>query len=215
MELIFLFVILIVIFCVFKGLLNGNNIEGFLPEYEYYNTNIIGYDKYGFPPYKKLNLLYPRGVTRKDQMCANKWETRLPSLVDERYSYNDMMLNKDSLQVLTDVARLGELPLDLQNRYSAIVDNKFAQLSLAYYPDVQKPVNKDTITSVNMDYLKNYPYYFVGNYRYGNTINGHNPNDSLPAQYADRSKTSLEANLAPPIGPSRIGPMHGWLPNET
>lgn len=212
MESIYILLVLLIIICLFGR--RFNTVEGFLPEYEYYNTGIVGYDKYGFPPYKKLNLVYPRGAVRKNEMCANKWETRLPSLVDERYSYDDMMLNKDDLQVLTDVARLGELPLDLQNRYSAIVDNKYAQLSLAYYPDVQKPVKKDVITSVNMDYMKNYPYYFIGNYRYGNTINAHNSSDNLPAQYADRSKTSLEADLVPPIGPNRIGPIHGWLPNE-
>jgi len=55
----------------------------------------------------------------------HKWETKLPVLVGHRYDYNDYTPNKsiyDNVQVLTDKARLKELPLNLKNLYHARID---------------------------------------------------------------------------------------------
>ena len=55
----------------------------------------------------------------------HKWETKLPVLVGHRYNYNDYTPNKsiyDNVQVLTDKARLKELPLNLKNLYHARID---------------------------------------------------------------------------------------------
>ena len=77
---------------------------------------LIGHDPFDNPEYKRI---YPRGKlipTKKDKITnkGNKWETRFPSLVPQRHSYNDRCAQlNDDLVHMSDVARLSELPIYL------------------------------------------------------------------------------------------------------
>lgn len=199
-----------------------NQAEGFIPEYELPidNNRILGFDPWRQPEYRKRQNYYPRGYDRKD-IKAHKWETRFPSLVDQRYKYNDE--RDDSLSELSPVtgrARLKELPLDLKNRWHAKIDKDIARTNLAYWP-TPKHLLDDTDSKCNLSKTWNNPYH-NRNVKNMNRINrnqliplsGHDPNDLLPANYADRSKTSIEIKQAEDLYKERMPEVHGWLPWE-
>jgi hypothetical protein len=94
------------------------------------------------------------------------WETKLPSLVDKRYSYNDYPNNDRTFPSVNEFSYLKELPLDLTNKYYAKLDlNKCSHLleDNYYNPTADDPerhtdnVDTKTLEIYGFDYdrLKN------------------------------------------------------------
>lgn len=226
-----------------------NNVENYTDlkmEYEILNSLEAAEDG-NFGEYRRLNTIYPRGVWRHKELNANKWETRLPSLVKHRYSFNDCPTNQ-KLPGIKGAARLKELPLNLKNRWGSVLDGKIARTSLEYYPDVDALKIGDksnqtfghiandnkiyssyrTVAPFITDTRPNKldtphspfgsPYVIDSPQDYQNLskmISGYNPSDSLPAQYADRSKSSIEYLLTADLIKERMDePVYGWLPEE-
>ena len=214
-----------------------------LPEYELDidNNKILGYDPAKGLEYRKRKNFYPRGP-RPHQLRAHKWETRLPSLVKHRYSYDDKRI--DGLGYLSPVrdfvphnsnqifdvkgkARLKELPLNLKNRWHAVIDADVARTNLLYWPTTENVTKElaresDSQTKSNYKVFKTLGSIYDYNANIINKINsrrfqpvtGRNPYDSLPAQYADRSKSSIEKLQAADLYKEYDEDVHGWLPYE-
>lgn len=98
---------------------------------------------------KEYRLLGPGGKKHLNinNLDKQKWETRFPYLIDQRYSYDDEANTM-----------LGKLPLNMTNT----VDNNI-------YASIKYPAHP-----------------------YTRPIDNYDINDMLPAQYADRSKSSVE-----------------------
>ena len=137
-------------------------------------------------PYKSTD---PIELYRFNDLMANMINTRQPCLMKQRYSYDDKKICS-KLPVIPNVARLGELPLQLRNWYSATVPYE-----LTLYDDYNQP--SDTIGNRYDGQCK------LSNFQYDSKrpiypyqISGYSPNDFLPAQQADRSKISIDKYMA-------------------
>jgi len=180
---------------------------------------------------------YPRNLWRYKQLKGQMWETRFPGLVGQRYDYNDQRLcyKNPGPPVVKDVARLQELPLQLRNWYHAKVPKYVTKGDDFYQPshivgkkykNECKPTNlpyssNRTIAPIMTDRMNPRPSdpnvdetpFDIA--RRANMISGYNPSDSLPAQYADRSKTSMEKYITTPyLKDNYLEPVYGWLPYE-
>ena len=159
-------------------------------------NDMTGYDN-NFE-YKKISNKYKKSPCRNSDY--NKWETRLPSLVKQRYSYNDNNNhnnnhNYDINNIIPGFGtKLNELPLNFINDNKTILDEKIARTSLEYYPDVT-PFKRNKIGKIDK---------YCDNYIRKYNVNNYNPNDFLPAQYADRSKTSNEYSVGENLHQDRI-----------
>ncbi len=227
--------VIIVIIIIILWLLYGNGNEYFDP------IKHLGV-KYIYPSQgdsesvqKPTKNNYPRDIFRKHYFKGQRWETRLPGLVDHRYSYDDQR-NCCTLPAIEGKARLKDLPLHLRNWYHARIPSKIAKTDDYYWPDTIigkkykyecnrandvyssprtiAPIITDPIAA-KAKYnptLDDTPFDIA---RRANMISGYNPSDSLPAQYADRSKTSIEKIIAAPnLVENRAEPIYGWLPYE-
>lgn len=94
--------------------------------YEYFDL-VPPHNPY-FQEYRKVQNYMPNKPSCK-AVRANMWETRLPSLVKQRYSYNDYHNTNIKSNYFTgypanftDKAQLLDLPLDLKNRYKATIN---------------------------------------------------------------------------------------------
>lgn len=218
---VILLVVIIALLVIYYVINSSKKVEKFTNlqiEYEIPNisNNKIGGSEEGqFAEYKNIESYskYPRGVVRFNELDANRWETRLPSLINQRYMYNDNInseigfnntydphITLDAYQQIASPkeaqgvvgATLTELPINMTNRYRGVIDDERARTSLAYWPDVTMLDNGS-----KQPYILDKPYekddYFIISDRYRRDISGYNPASILPGEKADRSKTSNEA----------------------
>jgi hypothetical protein len=217
-------------------LYTGSNKESVkdLPKgYNYFNYK--GNTEHNEWPSRNKNRL--KKVIRKDQLDAQLVDKRLPSIIKQKYQYNDVKETNNYLPVLEDMARLKELPTDIKTRYHALLDKETAYNDYLYNPDILngkqflykaydgqilspkrkkfiqglikahtennsntacgclqcKKIDKH-IKSVNSAHIcgSNDGDPPVKMYNRATNISGFNRSDILPANYADRSKESVE-----------------------
>lgn len=158
---------------------------------------------------KPIKFNYPKDVYRKKYYKGQMFNTRHPGLLKHKHDYFDKK-TCDKHPVLKDKARLVELPLHLTNWNHAKVPKYISHVNEIYYPDhvigkkYDKTCKRRTFASPGR-YVRHSP----------NKILGFNPTNLLPAQYADRSKTSIEKIIAAPhLLENRAEPVYGLLPYE-
>ena len=118
-------------------------------------------------------------------------ECRQPGLIKQRYSYDDQRLCCTP-PVIPNVARLKELPLQLQNWHSAVVPEELTRCDSYYQPShVVGKKYKGQCRINTFQYVSWKPAYL-------RPISGYDPNIFLPAQQADRSKISIEYYMSNP-----------------
>lgn len=183
----------IIIYKVYKW--TNINKEGFIPEYELDidNNKILGWNPARGIEYRDRKNFMPRNLFRHKHLKSRMWETRFPNIINQRYSYNDKKikgLDYNKLFPIGNKARLVELPLDLKNKQKTF--NNFKTLNTPYYN-----LNAQKINEINS--------------RRFQPVEPHNPNDFLPAQYADRSKSSIEMLQASDLYKERMKPVHKLL----
>lgn len=164
---------------------------------------------------RTFNMKYPRDIYDKKNLKGLMFDTRFPGLLKHKYNYDDTK-NCETLPVLKDKARLKDLPMHLKNWYHAkvpkcmaetddyywegnIKNNKYKNECFGcmseckgnddYYSKIDDLVNAQYCDDYVLDksfssLMKNKPIY------------GFDPTSTLPAQYADRSKTSIEKEIA-------------------
>lgn len=175
-------------------------------------TNIEGFDKFGFNYVSKThtqpllnpvnyNLLTPPHNNHNNDLTDMLYETRHPQINKIKYSYNDSTkphsYNPNDLYMGHDIQptpKLKELT-DLQptfnNQSHATVTPKFLKHNPLYIDEI-KTTKHITEEKQHWDrYPKLAP----------TQTNPYNPNDFLPGQYADRSKTSFERNAGAYLNP--------------
>jgi len=173
----YIWIMMICLFVIFWNIMNwGKYRENF---YTYYENNVSPYDPMTINfEYKKLPMQPPLGPLNMKKLNALKWETRFPGLVKQRYSYNDKRYYGYQ-PAIPGVARLNELRNANINKYNAVVPEIMVGTSLTYWPDVNPQISFPKMRpQPKATYKKPLP--------------GFNPNSILPAQYADRSKVSVE-----------------------
>ena len=137
-------------------------------------------------PYKSSD---PIVLYRIKDLMANMINTRQPGLMEQRYSYDDQKICS-KLPAIPNVARLGELPLQLRNWYSATVPYEWTLYDDYYQPsDILGKRYDGECKLSNFQYDSKRPVYPY-------QISGFHPNDFLPAQQADRSKISIDKYMA-------------------
>jgi len=152
-------------------------------------------------------------VTNYNELNAVKFETRLPTLISQRYSYNDGYLSnggdgdgddRNKYPTLYDFAHLSDLPIDYKSPYHATIPADMLQCSLAY--QLSKDQNIDLSKSVDLPEIE------LGINKYKYNVQPYDPLSILPENYADRSKTSIERLLAADLYKEYREPVHGYLP---
>lgn len=194
------------------------NMANFKMEFDMYNTKIDGYNE-GLPKvYNDLKTKYRYGVWRNNELMSSMWNTRLPSLVPQRYSYDDDRVYCEDLPALEEGARLKQLPMHLQNRWFAKVPIGWTEWNNAFMPAnylVNKRVPKCAVEQEKMfetrqTKIQGTPIDAPG----AGPIHGYDPLDRLPENYADRSQTSIEYLFKENLAKDYMGSIHGWLPWE-
>lgn len=91
-------------------IVTNKKLEGFSD----YNPNMLGYEE-GLPnEYRKIDYKTLENTKRNHkEFIANNWDLRFPYMVDPRYSYDDKPDRYIDVQNNVGVARLKELPLNL------------------------------------------------------------------------------------------------------
>ena len=197
------------------------NIEGFgVPtEYDIYNQ-LDGAEEGLFSEYRTVKRKYPKKIWRHRELDSLMFESRLPSLVNQRYSYNDCgrvksvakeqigALSKEQIRALSKEqlgASLKKLPLNLTNKYYAILDKDTARTSMAFWPLTMEKVKPTHTIQSSLRTIrpldKSSPNLLVDSTLkikrlVHDSISGYDPLSILPANYADRSKISDEYKLA-------------------
>jgi hypothetical protein len=154
----------IILYKVYKS--TNINKEGFIPEYELDidNNKILGWDPIRGIEYRNRQNFMPRKLSRHKHLKSRMWETRFPNIVKQRYSYNDKKikgLDYNQLFPIGNSARLVELPLDLKNRYHALIDKDIAKTDDYYQPTstyLKQQIKNKQGTCNNFKTL-NSPYY--------------------------------------------------------
>lgn len=181
--------------------LDGVNENGSDNEYDILDTNNT-YHRY-------------KNVYRYNELNANQWDKRQPGMINQQYSYDDRPSGSkvDILDSIRGTANLKELPINFNNQYVGsigITDANLSRLASGYYnyPNVMTLRNLQSQCSG----ITGIPYSpFYGQNKHFGNISGFNPNSILPAQYADRSKTSKESLLTKGIMKA-IRDQPGYLP---
>jgi hypothetical protein len=123
---------------------NNNKFEGFS---EILFENVHGHNPYIYPEYRRRKNYMPIKADPK-KTSAHRWHTRLPSLPKQRYLYYDnKYFNKNNDQSvsgydpyptsLKDRALLTDLPLQLKNRWHAVIDEETAKSDYLWKPDIK------------------------------------------------------------------------------
>lgn len=244
--LLFMALVIILIYSsLFTNEKEGFDKEGF--DKNRFNKNIWAYDENmldnEYKPAIRPPIFPNKGITNKKELNAVKFETRLPELIKQRYSYNDVRQvdeEKCYPSLNNNYAVLKELPINnYQNNYHTTLPRHIAY---KYYKgnmeDISKVISKNQKDihlqrHKSLDKAKDYNIYrscsgeclvpinslvpnrVVGIDQYGNDLSvPHDPMSQLPANYADRSKTSIERLLAADLNSSFNDPVHGLLPFE-
>lgn len=199
---------------------------------EGFNTDIWAHDPYIIDNEFKPAVPVVKKIWRPKELDAIKIETRLPELIRQRYSYDDTEDKTCYPSLYNDYAVLKELPVAYKSPYHARIPKKLASTSLVY--DISKNQEptyvKEQNEKLSIDPKRDYNVYrscsgsclipinslvpnrVVGIDNYGNDLSvPHDPMSSLPANYADRSKTSVERLIAADLHKEYQDPIHGWL----
>lgn len=293
MDIITITIIIVILFIIMLYIQN-KNIEK--EKFTMLDYNVEGHLPYIYPEYRRRHNYMPLDYNnlRLDKLRSQKWETRLPSLVKQKYSHNDKVINKYNIETtgsfnaneskgsnLKGKARLIELPLNLRNTYHATIDKNKALSDYLWIPHIRWGIHYPKNAHINKKKLRNYvgapidlrnkpkylkskiisknfcknngikkpclgivkdynhymssrtiapsiieneQYKYVGSPVFDNTvhdiarrvndISGYNPTDRYPAQYADRSKESVEKWAGAELYKAYDEPVHGWLPWE-
>lgn len=222
MNLTTILVIIFVILFLFNN--SSRQVEGFGTPTEYDVFNSLEAAEEGVPAeYQEVVREYPRGVWRHHELNSLMFERRLPTMVDHRYSYNDQE-GRSVLPKEGGGAYLRDLPLDLRNRQYAVLDKDTARTSMEFWPLTQPKVKPWPVIQSSMRTIRplektNKNLLIDTKYKVDrlarDSIAGYDPWSILPANYADRSKTSSDYRLAANLhDDDRNEPVRGWLPFE-
>lgn len=197
-----------IILIILATLIMKNKNEGFKIRKQYY----YGWDPYDTPEYRKIMPVNVRPIWRNKQLRSKMWHTRHPRLVDHRYKYAQDMYPIDGSAIqkgrlpYNGGAALHELPMNLKNRWYADVninDKNYCsdgcrvyrrRKGIVGYPQINmgdvwgcdsrmsEVITRSTMTDKEKEKMA----------RSVNRIKGYNTTESLAANYADRSKESIE-----------------------
>lgn len=139
--------------------------------------------------YGPFKAAEPVEIFRINNLIGLTIDTRQPGLIEQRYSYDDDKICCTP-PVIPGVARLGELPMQLRNWYSAAVPARMTLFDSYYQPSRvvgNKYKGECKVSSFAYDSKRPvYPY----------RIAPYDPSIFLPAEQADRSKISIEKYMA-------------------